>query len=439
MKPQIRYLTHASLFFEGLPKTFMTDPFFVLDPLLKQSLMFYPPHEFNPKELGRIDYIYCSHNHDDHSHRETLLTIKPQVGLIILPAGKRDLELKIRSMGFDHILLIEPEKTVQLDGDYKITPFFDSNGFDTALIIEIKGKTILHQNDCRLDESTFERIAERFKIDFAFVPHTDFNELYPQLLSYDFPDMEKLCEQRESLEVDFRMESIERLNPKYVFPYAYSLAYISRSQSWRNSLRVMTPPVFCRELVKRYPDLSAHAIEPGDQIELDSEKVISINALSYWGEDREDYLLKLQQEIDSVYGGELIFQSGNLKDVQQSWEKYLQERVQRSFPPELGGQLFAVRIMGDDASCRYVIDVENKTFEQDYDAFVVLELTTSPTVIQECLKGEYDPCMILYSFEVEFQWNLAGLFSDKKLCELYILVFMSLFDEERYAFLTQGV
>lgn len=215
---EIQYVTHSSILVRD-DISLLTDPFYFLDPLSYSFMTHFPPHEIQPSSFGDIDFCFCSHDHDDHSHFETLQALRPFIHQMVLPAGKELLRRRVERAGYDNIIFLEDKKTVTLAPDLHLTCYHDLNGIDTALIIKFKSCTILHQNDCPLDSAAFRDMAERFSIDYAFVPHTACQDLYPLLLPYPDDKKEELAREKEK----FSFERIERnlniIEPQNIIPY----------------------------------------------------------------------------------------------------------------------------------------------------------------------------------------------------------------------------
>jgi UDP-MurNAc hydroxylase len=86
---QVEYVTHASLLVRTASATLLLDPFFGPGPEESFILTLFPPRDgqwFADDQV--IDYVFSSHVHPDHSHPETLATIRPRVRSVVLP-GER--------------------------------------------------------------------------------------------------------------------------------------------------------------------------------------------------------------------------------------------------------------------------------------------------------------------------------------------------------------
>jgi len=89
---RIEYVTHASLLLKSNGLSFLTDPFFFpeLDPVTAPCIRNFPPREIVPADFGRIDFLFSSHEHDDHCQRESLAALKDQVETAVIPAERSE-------------------------------------------------------------------------------------------------------------------------------------------------------------------------------------------------------------------------------------------------------------------------------------------------------------------------------------------------------------
>lgn len=426
----IEYVTHASLKIKTPEVTFLCDPFFFLDPLLKSFMCHYPPRKLTAAILGDLDYVYCSHIHDDHSHVPTLKQIKGRIKTMVLPAGKPDLEQKIRDAGFEDIVFLENEKTVRVHPDLAFTCYHDKNGFDTALVIETPDAVVLHQNDCRLDEATFGRMAARFHIDYAFFPHTSFQDLYPMLLTRPKEELLKLSNAREEKEIDYLIESIAILKPKVVIPYSFTIVYFNDDQLEQNGFGRTTPPMFQQKLAQADPDQTCWVMEPGDVIEVDTNKVSKANKDDAWGASLDDYMANIERHTQA---DRKAYPKPNFMEPDMAvlmFERFFEKRKLKPFAEDLAGQTIAFHVEGNKKKKTFYLDTGKATLSQEETIYPFLEITLPASVLIELLKGQYDPFMILYSYRVRFKPNIHLGFEPRAECVFYTLTIINIFNPE---------
>lgn len=427
---RLEYVTHASLFLKAEKATLLTDPFFFFDRVLKAFLCHYPPRKLSPAHFGRIDYVYCSHIHDDHCHRHTLKRLKKQIGTLLLPAGKRELILRMQSLGFKKIVLLENEKPVKLKEGFEVTSYHDRNGVDTALVVKNNGVTVLHQNDCALDLPTFRRMAGAHRIDYAFFPFTLHQDLYPLLLSRPKEELLRLAVAKEEAFLEYPFECLKILKPRWVIPYAYTATYTNEDQGDLNGMGKTLPTVFRDKLKTRLPDQPCRVLQPGDMIDTDADTVTPYREENLWGKNLEEHLV-----LSGRYAAECRKKGppldfGGIQKMEKRLIAFMKKRLSEPLPKEFAGQVIALHVHDNKGQKTFYVDSGRKTFGTESDAFPFMEITIPALYLDELIKGDYDRFMILYTYRVRFKLNIYLGLDPAQECHFYIRAFLALFDYE---------
>jgi UDP-MurNAc hydroxylase len=428
---QIEYITHASLLFDDGKTRLLTDPFYFFEKLIASFICHYPHRDLSSDSFPQLDFVFCSHIHDDHCHKKTLFALQNKIDCILLPANQSRFEKKIHGYGFRNIAFLENEKTRLLPNGLKLTCFHDKNGVDTALIVEWHGKTFLHQNDCRLDVETFERMASRFKIDFAFVPHTGNQELFPLLLSLSDEDWLKLSREREDEGLSGFIESLKILKPQCVIPYSFTIAYHNHDQIKLNAYNRTTPVEFQKILKKEIPEIESLILQPGDILD-ENGTIQKYRDENLWGENLQEYAKNITAFAQNTFGQKSEFDFGSCTDVEAPLATYFSERLKESFPDIFANQAVELIIRGQNDESRYFIDTGDKTFAKTQGKFPFLTITMPASLVQAFLSREYDSFMILYSYRVTFQLGVFLGMTPEEECFFHIQAIMALFDYELY-------
>lgn len=428
---RLSYITHACLWMEGEGVTLMTDPFFLVAPLLKPILCHYPPNNVDEKSFAHIDYIYVSHIHDDHCHKETMERMKEKVGAIIMPFGKPDLEEKIRGYGYKNFIFLKDKETTEIKPGLKLTCFIDKNGYDSALLWEHGGKVFFHQNNCPLDDEALHFISKNWKIDYAFVPHTGFNDLYPLLLPRTDDEMKKLCAECEQKTRELFLKKLQILKPKHLIPYAYTVVYFEGTKDW-NQFRGTIPTTFASFLKEKDSSLSCWVMEPGDYIDVEKDQMIKINPDNRWGNSLEEYQKKLNDFLKIKSKGIKKENLGEVSKVEKKLKSFFKKRFKSSLPEEFGGQVIELVVAGSDKTQSFFLDTGKKELTEKSEVYSFLTIQIPAFVLAETLKGSYDPFMVLYSYCVQFKLNIFLGISPEEECMFYTMAFVALFHEELY-------
>ena len=427
----IEYITHASIYLKTHQATLLTDPFLYLDKLTSDHFFLYPPNPLEPEHFGTINYVYCSHIHEDHSHRETLKKLAPYIQNILLPAHKPDLEDRLRLLGFENILFLSSGHSVTLDGGITVTSLAHPNKVDTALIVEMDGKAILHANDCRLSLEEYKKIAEHWKIDYAFLPHTGFQDLFPHFINTTWEKLEALGNEREMRELEYLRQVIDILKPNAVIPYAYTLAYFHPGRIESNALGRTTPVIFSQFLKEKKVTTPCFVLQPGDIIETETNSVSKKFETDYWGKNSSEFLSNIRNYVNKhpTFFPEASKGRWN-SELENQLLTYLASRLQKDFPQEWPVQYLRLNVNGDAKSASFLLDIAGKRAAplQTGHATAEMTITMPSSFIPMLLKKEHGCYETLFSLEVEFhsKWDLE--WDPLKLSSFYILSFISLFD-----------
>ena len=68
---KIEYVCHACLLININGKRVLTDPW-IMGSCFANCLWIYPPPKKSADEIGKVDYIYFSHGHEDHFQIESI-------------------------------------------------------------------------------------------------------------------------------------------------------------------------------------------------------------------------------------------------------------------------------------------------------------------------------------------------------------------------------
>lgn len=436
---KIEYITHASLLIQTQNCCLLTDPFYFHDELSGSFNCFFPNRELTPEYFPYLDYVYCSHIHDDHCHEHTMKLLRNKIDTILLPAGKSDLEKKIRSYGFDKFIFLENEVTLSLPEGIQLTCYHDPNKVDSALMIESEGLVILDQNDCRLDLDGFRRMAARFSVDYAFFPHRGNQGLYPFLLPRSETILQKLSYECEYKELEYFAECIKILRPKYLIPYSFTVFYSNDDQLRFNGYFRTRPSDFNAFMQREIPGQKCLEILPGDYFTGISGELhyVSTNKENLWGTSLDDFLELGKKYCQSLPSSRRSFDYGNLQNIDTQLQSYLEERLCLPLPDYYQREMVVLHVVDSLRQKKsYYIDAINKTVSSSItEGFPFLEITIPASLIACFLDKKYDSFMILYSYRIEFLCHTLMFMNltPQEECYFYVRAVLALFDTELFS------
>ena len=167
----IWFLGQEGFFIKSKEKNLCFDPF-----LSTRDDRAIPP-VVNPEKLSNLDYVFCSHHHDDHLDIQTLKKIANYSKKVkfIIPAAHKEL---MKSIADDQIILADDGKEIKLKG-VEILPIAvkhenyktDINGHHLFLsyLVKINNITFFHAGDTIGSPDLFSKLSD-YSIDVIFLP-----------------------------------------------------------------------------------------------------------------------------------------------------------------------------------------------------------------------------------------------------------------------------
>lgn len=241
---KIMYPGHANLFVQGNGVNFLCDPWLEGRQYINNaSVWLYPPVRLKMADLPKLDFIYISHEHDDHFSVDTLNQLPQDLPIYVLKFRERNRILydRLLNLGKTNVIMLEPWETREINSNTKITIFPSDHGWvDSSCCIEHDGATLYHGNDNNIDVETQKKIAAKFNIDIAFLPYAGFST-FPA--SYLFPeDVKKRFAEKKKTDVfESFVEMVKNLNPKYAVPAAGDMVIVG-DYTWMNYFDRYSPP-----------------------------------------------------------------------------------------------------------------------------------------------------------------------------------------------------
>ena len=138
------------------------------------------PVPFLPEEL-RADYVFCTHDHGDHMHQETLVKLaerNPQMKIVLpLPLVEKALSFGISK---DQLFCLCQDQEVTLEEGIQVNPAataheayqFDQEGHSLTLGYEIRlgDHRFFHSGDTIVTRELIDKLQKSHGIDAAMIP-----------------------------------------------------------------------------------------------------------------------------------------------------------------------------------------------------------------------------------------------------------------------------
>tara|TARA_R100001082_G_scaffold76742_1_gene44660 strand:- start:137 stop:1675 length:1539 start_codon:yes stop_codon:yes gene_type:complete len=147
MTVKITLLSHACLLVETPDVKFVTDPWIVGSAFAGGWWNTKQPPANWKTIINNVDFIYMSHNHNDHLNEFTLKYINKDMKFIVPDFKTKSVERPLNNLGFKNIVPIKPKKThVEKDCVFNIYQSGDGRD-DSGLLMGYKGFKFLTSVD----------------------------------------------------------------------------------------------------------------------------------------------------------------------------------------------------------------------------------------------------------------------------------------------------
>ena len=263
---EITYIGHAAILMEANGKRILMDPW-LKDPAYHGTWWHYPPLEIGVDDLPPIDYLYISHEHQDHFDPPTLERLDKNVRVVIANYKRKRFRDRLSAIGFRDIVELDFDSDFRCGGDGPVLRLIapDRAWDDSAILLRDGRHTVLNVNDCHLDNATLDRLGDTFDIDLSFLTFTGASQ-YPNCFDFDLASkMERARESKHSHLEEF-VNWAKRLKTKRAVPAAGNFALLAEDQLFMNSgWYVNTPAEAVAALRAAAPQIEPLQMNPGDR------------------------------------------------------------------------------------------------------------------------------------------------------------------------------
>lgn len=232
-KIRMRYFGHACILVET------KDVSILFDPLISYYGYHSDVEHFSDVDLpDTIDYVFITHNHQDHILFETLLPLRHKIKNLIVPrtnSGKLedpDLVLMFRNIGFNNVIAMDEMETIQFsDAIMTGLPFIgehsDLNIINKmCFLVKIGDFKLLFLADSRIVESRLYDLIQREvgDVDVMFLgmecDGAPLSWLYGPLITRKIPRDMDGSRRLAGSDCDKGMALVDIFHPKEIYVYA---------------------------------------------------------------------------------------------------------------------------------------------------------------------------------------------------------------------------
>jgi L-ascorbate metabolism protein UlaG (beta-lactamase superfamily) len=173
----VRYFGHACVLVQTSKVSVLIDPLVTSDREETEATLAFDDLP------DVIDYVFLTHNHQDHFSPEIMLQLRPRVRNVLVPRNNPEniadpsLKLMLRRMGFRNVTVMDPLDRIEIaDGDIVSLPFYGEHAdlsihSKHGMYLRVKGRTLAFLADSNaLDRFLYRRIVgELGKADILFI------------------------------------------------------------------------------------------------------------------------------------------------------------------------------------------------------------------------------------------------------------------------------
>jgi len=180
-----------------------------------------------------IDYLFLSHEHQDHTDVRTLKHFRPDIPLLICRFSTPKFHQYLRQLGFTDIREVESGQPLDLGDGAKVTIFRTVEYTnDSAILVEHDGRRVFNETDCKLGYEDLGQIG-RLGIDIGFYMFSGAN-WYPMMYEYPEDQMLDLVRRRRRSLLRSLVQRVRLTNPRLAVPAAGPCTVLDPALLWLN-------------------------------------------------------------------------------------------------------------------------------------------------------------------------------------------------------------
>jgi UDP-MurNAc hydroxylase len=408
---KIQNIGGATAIVEHQGKRMLFDPW-MNEGILSGSWYHWPKLNVTLSEIGRLDYIYISHIHEDHCAPDTIRHLNRDAEIIIMdrePAFPNFVKRFLKSNRFDFkkVHLIRPETPTEIAQGLIVDmvtadPAHEYNyQIDSGLILKWGGKVIYNANDCAPYPGSITYIKKHYgTIDLALLPYAG-GSGYPGCyanLSHD----EKMCERERIFRQQMQLfvDTVLEIGPHRVMPFADQYV-MGGSRGYLNQYSPHPPsPGYVKDYLASVGlDQKLVLLNSGQSYDLD-------NGLK---QPDEPYYLHTEAEreeyIRELFNEKYDYQEIALRDVVPIGRIFAHARAKLWAVQESKGNF-------PDCTLYFCITNRDQLFKLDYRSKAVEELPFDSKLEQPYLKLSMDASLFAMLLINQMSWNMADAFID---------------------------
>jgi len=180
-----------------------------------------------------IDYIFISHEHQDHLDAASLSHFPRDIPILICKFATPKFRSYLEKLG-RKIVELPSGEAVGLGDDLRLTIFATAEYTnDSAILVESEGFTVFNETDCKLGYGDLQELGTRH-IDIGFYMFSGAN-WYPMMYNYSEPEMAEAVRHRRRALLRSLVQRVKLTKPRIAVPAAGPCTVLDPDRLWLNS------------------------------------------------------------------------------------------------------------------------------------------------------------------------------------------------------------
>lgn len=383
----------------------------LFDPWLDEGIFHGAWHHYPPvklpndsiKELGRFDYIYISHIHEDHCSLETLLQLNLDAEIIIMDRSPNFVLqfLKRNNLNFKKVHLIPPWEKVRISSNLEVSmvtadPAHELNFvIDSGLILKWDNFVIYNSNDCSPYSESLEYVAKNYeKVDLALLPYAT-GSSYPSCFT-NLTSEQKYKEKDRLFAFGMKKfcEAAEATKAKVVMPFADQYVIVGNKYELNKFMPHPASAGVLKDFYKASASQSLLLLNSGQSYELETGVLHPLEA--FYQHSEEEKLQYAFEHRNSKYDFEQFKFSKSVNLV-----SLLNAAGTNYFK-----KLNALNVKSETSFVIEVSDWKKKYLIDNY-SFSITEVNFDSTDVEPYLKVEVEAGLLVLLLVGQISWNIA--------------------------------
>jgi UDP-MurNAc hydroxylase len=189
----------------------------------------------SPETVAKdVDYLFISHEHQDHFDVKTLKHLPPDTPILICRFVTPKFRHHLEGLGFTNISEHDSGERIVLGDGVNATIFGTAEYTnDSAILVEHDGVRCFNETDCKLHYADLEKIGQ-MGIDIGFYMFSGAN-WFPMLYDYPAGVMLDLVRRRRRSLLRSLAQRIKLTKPRFAVPAAGPCTVLDSELLWLNS------------------------------------------------------------------------------------------------------------------------------------------------------------------------------------------------------------